>query len=163
MSGDDYSYSAPAQRHMLGRIRYSLLKGRAAAFLLGTEIMLRLRGVRGTHRFLTALARGLTPGKPRQPDPELGQQIADAVDSVVNALPVFPSQCLSRALVLHYFLLRYRQSPEFCLGVQTATGHFRAHAWIELDGKELNEAHPAKTLYRPLAAEQLKSAMENDP
>jgi hypothetical protein len=53
-------------------------------------------------------------------------------------------------LVLHYFLCRYGQDSVIRLGVRKLTGQFAAHAWIESQGKELNEPEPANDIYTAL-------------
>lgn len=145
---------------MFGRIHTRRLQFQVALFLLLTELMIGLQGVRRTHRGLSRLADALPIKQASAPTTTLAQRIADEVDGVALKLPLFPSQCLSRSLVLHYFLRRYGLLPTLCLGVQTVTGHFRAHAWIEHDGRELNEKHPASRLYHALSPDQLRAALE---
>lgn len=82
--------------------------------------------------------------------PDLAQEIADIIDRSVGAASIYPAQCLTRSLVLNFFLKRYGQESRLRLGVQTITGNFRAHAWVESHGQELNEQFPANEIYQPL-------------
>jgi hypothetical protein len=72
------------------------------------------------------------------------------VDRAAHTTSIYPAQCLTRALVLDYFLKRYGQSSEIKLGVRTITGTLEAHAWVECFGKELNEPETASEIYVPM-------------
>ena len=133
---------------MLGKLRARSLLVRSGLLVTATELWLRRTGFQLCHSGLRRIAR-LAPfrWKPR-PDPALAQQIADIVDRSIVATSIYPARCLTRAMVLDYFLHRYGQDSELKLGVRTITGKFEAHAWIESQGAELNEPEPASDLYQ---------------
>lgn len=72
--------------------------------------------------------------------------------SRVQAYSWLPGNCLSRSLSLLWLLRRRGYAPDLRLGVSLAGGTFAAHAWVELDGRVLNDRQDVATRYRPLAA-----------
>lgn len=89
-------------------------------------------------------------------------QAAERTANSINALRLatsrvqvhswLPGNCLSRSLALWWLLRRRGYAPELRLGVSMAGGTFAAHAWVELDGRVLNDRQDVATRYRPLVA-----------
>lgn len=63
-----------------------------------------------------------------------------------------PGNCLSRSLVLWWQLRRRGLSPALRLGVSLDGGTFAAHAWVELDGRVLNDTADVSVRYAPLTS-----------
>ncbi len=68
----------------------------------------------------------------------------------VQAYSWLPGNCLSRSLALLLLLRRGGHAAQLRLGVSLAGGAFAAHAWVELDGRVLNDRPDVSTRYRPL-------------
>ncbi len=142
---------------MLTKLQSQLLLLRAGALMTITEIWIRRSGFRRCRNALSWLAVHLPFARTCPASLPLAQQIADIVDRARTTTSLYPAQCLTRSLVLHYFLLRYGQDSVIRLGVRKITGRFAAHAWIESTGVELNEPEPANDIYVAMggtAAEQ---------
>ena len=64
-----------------------------------------------------------------------------AIEAVSRRVP--SASCLTQAVSAQLLLRRYGYSSELCVGVnRTATGSFRAHAWLLRDGKVLLGGDP---------------------
>lgn len=135
---------------MLGSIKRRWLLLESGMLLMVLEVALRTAGFQRSHNALQWLAVKIPFRKKYSPDDALSQEIADIVDHATRTTSLYPSQCLARSLTLHYLLIRHGQVSSLKLGVQTITGHFRAHAWVECNGKELNEKIPANDLFQPV-------------
>ncbi len=71
------------------------------------------------------------PGVRRSLDP---RRIAHAVERVSVRIP--GATCLTQALAAHMLLWRHGHQSKLCLGVaRTEVGDFRAHAWLESQGR----------------------------
>lgn len=60
-----------------------------------------------------------------------------------------PGNCLSRSLVLFWSLRRRGLAPDLRLGVSLADGVFAAHAWVEHEGRVLNDTADVARRYAP--------------
>jgi hypothetical protein len=60
------------------------------------------------------------------------------------------STCLTRALVLYTMLRQHGYGPRIVIGVDGARLRFDAHAWVELDGKAVEEPVEAVATFREL-------------
>lgn len=135
---------------MLTKAQVKSLRLRSGLLITVTEICLRRFGFVKCQAWLNALAHSIPFQKSGKHDSQLVQQIADVVDHSIPTTSLYPALCLTRALVLDYYLHRYGQSSEIKLGVRTITGQFEAHAWVECGGRELNEKEPANELFTPI-------------
>jgi len=63
------------------------------------------------------------------------------VDVAARPIPV-ASTCLTRSVTLWWLLRRRGVPAEIRLGVQHDTPEFAAHAWVEVDGKPVNDTAP---------------------
>jgi hypothetical protein len=81
------------------------------------------------------------------------------VDIAARHLPWQPS-CLPRSLVLWFLLRRQGVSAELRIGVQKREGDLKAHAWVEVDRRVVNDTPDIATEYRPFEnfAEALNAA-----
>jgi hypothetical protein len=74
-----------------------------------------------------------------------GRRVARAL-----SLPLSGAQCLSKSLVLLRFLHGQGLEPELVIGLPHSTLEPEAHAWIEVDGRDVGPP-PGSTGCRPLA------------
>ena len=73
--------------------------------------------------------------------------IDQVIWSVRKSQRLFPFRtlCLEESTVIHYLLCRHGVSNSLCIGVSRFP--FRSHAWVERDGKILNDAeHECRSL-----------------
>lgn len=109
---------------------------------------LRLRGYRSTRAWLE--------GRPR---PRLGTPVPTEAlrhaDSAIRSLP-WSISCLERSLVVWWLA---GGEAEIRLGVAPGTDgeDHRFHAWVELDGRVLNDEEQVKSAYLPLSVEALET------
>ncbi|MFI6642690.1 lasso peptide biosynthesis B2 protein [Streptomyces sp. NPDC050504] len=125
----------PGTRHAVPLARRPLaLAATAAARLL---VRLPPRRIR---RFLSVLARGAAPAT--------AEQALTARRAVVAVSTRCAGEgCLQRS-VATALLCRVRGTwPDWCTGVRTAP--FRAHAWVEAEGRPVGESFPPG-YFRPL-------------
>jgi hypothetical protein len=104
-----------------------------AANLLSVMLMLRLRGVGGTLLWIESNSR---PFQDTANEGQLADSVADAI-ALVAALAPVRARCLEQALALFRYLRRSGVRCQFQLGVQPY--RFRAHAWVEYDGRPVRE------------------------
>lgn len=126
-----------------------LLSWQAGLMFPLVEWSLRRHGYTRTRARLEWLAPRFRSGAIPEQDPLLVTAIATAVDDGNKHISVYPALCLTRALLLSFFLQRHGQDAQIRLGVRTLMGHFQAHAWVESEGMEVNEPEPAAQLYQP--------------
>ena len=75
----------------------------------------------------------------------------DIIDRVCTALNYacvwYPKQalCLQRSFVTTYLLRKHGVAAEMVLGAQKLP--FRAHAWVEVDGRAINERSNVRATY----------------
>ncbi len=63
---------------------------------------------------------------------------ARAVDVAAGNVP-FRARCLERSLTLWWLLRRRRIPVELRIGVRKSERDLEAHAWVELDGRTVND------------------------
>jgi hypothetical protein len=90
--------------------------------------------------FARVHARLGTAGAPDAPSP-----VADPVriGYLVNAaagLPLVPATCLTRSLLLNWLLRRRGVRSELRIGVRMEGSALDAHAWVECEGRPVNDA-----------------------
>ncbi len=76
---------------------------------------------------------------------------AKACWALNNAAVFYPrrAECLQRSAVLTCLLRRYGLPAEMVIGTQKLP--FRAHAWVELDGRVVNDKQDMPQLYGEIA------------
>jgi hypothetical protein len=77
-----------------------------------------------------------------------GSDIIDRVSTAVNYACVwYPKQalCLQRSFVTTYLLRKHGVAAQMVLGAQKLP--FKAHAWVEVDGRAINERSNVQATY----------------
>jgi len=98
-----------------------------------------LRRLRQPTRFVTPLPRGLTAD-------EQGIKLGRAVVRTLALAPT-DTRCLVRSVVLSALLARRSIPSTLVVGVKTDP-HFRAHAWVEGESRDLLSREGYSTLVR---------------
>lgn len=74
--------------------------------------------------------------------------IARLVGAAANHLPVL-STCLTRSLLLAWFLRRQGTASVLRIGVRIVDARLHAHAWVECDGRPVNDSNDVSLRYSP--------------
>jgi hypothetical protein len=124
------------------------LKLRLLVLLPAIAIGLRLCGFRRCYLFLLRRSRRAASTLNAVPDPAVeAKRIAATVVSVNRRLLPYESRCLLESLVLLWVLRRAGIAAELLLGVRTIMGPFEAHAWVEYEGRVLNDVASVRSIY----------------
>lgn len=102
---------------------------------------LRFFGFKRCHAFLGRGAPAGYSSPPPVAEDEMwwrARRLALVVRRAVRRNP-FPSTCLHRSLVLWWLLRREGLPAELRIGVRKPGGQFEAHAWVEYQGRPLND------------------------
>lgn len=67
-------------------------------------------------------------------------QVIGALVAIAGNHQPFPSTCLTRSLLLVWLLGRRGMRADLRIGVRMLDGRLDAHAWVECDGRPLNDA-----------------------
>jgi Transglutaminase-like superfamily len=115
----------------------------AAGALIATWFGLRLIGFRQWKKVLLRLlpTKTPTPDSTRPEAAKCAPQISQLEMAAARYLPL-RANCLEQSLALWWLLERRGIAAQLRIGAWKDSDHFEAHAWVELDGKVLNE--PAK-------------------
>jgi hypothetical protein len=114
-------------------------------FLQALSMLLAYDMLSALCRFQTmhSLVRGWSAkGKADEPD------IIDRVCMAVNYACVwYPKQalCLQRSFITTYLLRKHGVAAQMVLGAQKLP--FKAHAWVEVDGRAINERSDVQATY----------------
>lgn len=125
----------------------------ASAFLrlLAVDLALRTAGFTRTRRWLVDAGAARSPeaaGTDRWAEVE---RVAWAV-GVAASHHLYPMRCLARSLAIEALLARRGIAGELRIGVRKdEAGAFRAHAWIEYQGRAVTEPEGIEERYAPLA------------
>lgn len=128
-------------RALPARERWLLL--RAALALPASVVLLKLAGYQRARRLGERLARH------RAVPPDAAARIDSAVrmvDLATTRLPI-RTACLSQSLALWYLLLTQGIRTEVCFGVRGGGVPLDAHAWVEHDGRPINETEEIVASY----------------
>lgn len=108
--------------------------------LLCFDLMLSLRDFATVHR----IVRRWEVAEPRRTDARLITRICDAVN---YACIWYPKRvlCLQRSAVTTCILRSHGIDAQWALGAQRLP--FKAHAWVEVDGKPINERVDVQSIY----------------
>jgi hypothetical protein len=60
------------------------------------------------------------------------------------------ARCLHRSLALHHWLRRKGLASELRIGVRRDGGQLLAHAWVEVDGRVINDRPESVAVFAPL-------------
>jgi len=114
---------------------------RACWMLVQVDLELRLRPWQRSHERLAAwAAQRRASGGP--PPVRLAWLVARAARNVP-----WPATCLRRSLVLWALLARAGEPAELRVGFRRERGVFEAHAWVEHQGRVLNDAPDVRERY----------------
>lgn len=113
-----------------------LLFLRAFVLLRFLSLSLRLGGFRRTREFLS---RRLPRAAGRPAPPDTWAIVARMVRAAAHNGPGTPT-CLAESLALWWLLGREGCFAELRIGIRKPAGRFEAHAWVECNGRVLNDA-----------------------
>lgn len=113
-----------------------LLFLRAFVLLRFLSLSLRLGGFRRTREFLS---RRLPRAAGRPAPPDTSAIVARMVRAAAHNGPGTPT-CLAESLALWWLLGRQGCFAELRIGIRKPAGRFEAHAWVECNGRVLNDA-----------------------
>ena len=82
----------------------------------------------------------------------LAQTIRQAAQHVARA------NCLPQSLLLWWWLRQKGKPSQLCIGIDSHTAHFAAHAWVEVDGVPMAEAEGVAERF--VAFDNLSAALE---
>jgi len=86
------------------------------------------------------------------------KRLGRLVDIAANYHPFRP-RCLPRSLALARLLARRGVSTDVRIGVRTEGGRLDAHAWVELDGRALNDSPTVHERFAALGDGSLRGPM----
>ena len=97
-------------------------------------------------------ARGTPPSaRVTSPNPQTVRLCVVSINRV-KRYSLFRGNCLSQSLALASLLGRRGIQSSLRLGVRMTDSKFDAHAWVELDGRVLNDTQDVHTRFTPLVA-----------
>lgn len=134
---------------LTSRERWLLM--RAITLIPSMHVAVRVVGFHRLHGRVTAIRAA--PPAPQHRE-TLIRECTTSINRVKRA-PVFRGNCLSQSLALEWLLRRSGVAPTLRLGVRLGEPKFAAHAWIECDGRVLNDAPDVSTRFVPLATTPL--------
>lgn len=111
--------------------------------------LLRFVGFQKTYHWLDRL-----PGQNSQTDPH---SVGQSVDTASRNLPVYRPTCLSRSLVLWYLLRRRGVPAVLQIGVRKEHNELLSHAWVESDGRVVNDNPDVAHHFSPIDFHQEQS------
>ena len=72
-----------------------------------------------------------------------------ALVNIAGSHVPWPSTCLTRSLLLGWLLRRRGVSSELRIGVRLDEGRLEAHAWVEYEGRPINDADDVAARFAP--------------
>jgi len=121
----------------------------AALAVPAVALSLRVIGFNRVQRWLErASARRGAP----QPPAEAVVRISVLSLNRVKQYSLFRGNCLSQSLALAWLLRRRGLTPTLRLGVRRPGPRLDAHAWVEFEGRVLNDTEDVHTRFAPLSA-----------
>jgi hypothetical protein len=129
--------------------REAALLGAALALLPVTAIGLQLAGFQRLHRWLQHCGprrtRGIVPG------PENAAYEAARMVTAAARYSLIGKTCLPQAMVLSFLLQRMGLDGELRIGVRQESRELKAHAWVEWEGRILNDMADVHERYAAFA------------
>ena len=110
----------------------------------------------GFQRWKSLLAKMIPRKIPRRTiNAELLAEAGEAARMVAAAARegIFHGRCLEKSMVLWFLLSRKRVSAELRIGVRQSAQGFEAHAWVEVQGKVVNDAEDIVQEYVPFSGD----------
>ena len=118
---------------------------KAAALMPAVAASLRWRGLKATTRWLepgTAVRPNSDEGVRLSPD-----RISRLIDIVARRHPAYRASCLPQSLVLWRYLRQNDYPATLRVGVARRDGQLVGHAWVELEGRVLNDVPTVATQF----------------
>lgn len=150
---------------LLGRIRKLLALSHSERFLLArafVDLTLVEFGLRlfGFQRVMRRIESETTAGN-RTVDAHHWRRTRDYTRWLETASQHHPSRvrCLHRSVALHRWLRREGLPSELRIGVLKEDGTLRAHAWVELGGKVVNDPPASVMPFTPLVQTAMQDSM----
>jgi hypothetical protein len=122
-----------------------------AFFLLPVAQISRWMSFRRLQRLLgniPRISRGITDGNTTAF--EISRQAARMV-SIAAVHGICRSTCLDRSLALWALLRCQGIDSDLHLGVRKDQGNFEAHAWVEIDGRVINDTDDVRQRFSPFS------------
>lgn len=88
----------------------------------------------------------------RPPTPADAVRVSVVSVNRVKQYSAFRGNCLSQSLALTWLLRRRGLSPALQLGVRLTGPQLDAHAWVEFEGRVLNDTQDVHSRFTPLTA-----------
>lgn len=133
-------------RRLTARERRLLI--RAVTLIPSMHVAVRVIGFHRLHRRVTS-AKAVELVSPLRET--VIRECTVSINRVKRA-PIFRGNCLSQSLALEWLLRRSGIVPTLRLGVRLGGPKFDAHAWIECDGRVLNDTADVSTRFAPLSS-----------
>lgn len=130
-----------------------------AVLVPATHILIRIINYRQTMAVATWTA-ARWPARPPVADTRLVIDQLRLATARVQRYSPLPGNCLSRSIVLWWRLRRRGLAPDLRLGVSLAGGEFAAHAWVEHEGRVLNDTPDVARRYPPLKERDRRQSLE---
>ncbi len=129
-------------RRLGGRERAEVVRSAVSLLMVGG--LLHAGGLRHASSILDRFPSG----RPRR-----GADIVEVVRSVERATRVVPARCLTRSVTTWWLLARRGVRSEVVLGVANdRRAVVKAHAWLEVDGRVVNDAPDVREHFAVLPA-----------
>ena len=130
-------------------MRMPFLFWRAFFLVMFYDLLLARDDFPGIHRRVEKypIRNGLLPNNPVD-----AEEVREKIYATLNIACVwYPrrAECLQRSAVLTCLLRRYGFPAQMVIGTQKLP--FRAHAWVELDGRVVNDKQDMPQLYAEIA------------
>ncbi len=124
----------------------------AVVLIPAIRLALLVMSFHQVHAFLKALLPAFSPRGERT-DPPSGRiaQAAQTVD-LASRHTVVGNTCLHRSMALWWLLGRRGVDSHLRFGVRKDGAHLNAHAWVEYQGRVVNDQPTVGTEYVPLAS-----------
>jgi hypothetical protein len=121
---------------------------RGSMLLLVVAVSIRVCGLRGTQTMLGYFLPGASD-RLRPPDERAAQDVARTafVVGVAARYGIVRPTCLEKSLALWWLLGRRGLASSVRIGTRKNAGRLEAHAWVEFDGRALNEVEQPRTQY----------------
>jgi hypothetical protein len=107
---------------------------------------LRFVGFQKTYHWLDRL-----PGRSPQTDLD---SVGQSVDTASRKFPIYQPTCLSRSLVLWHLLRRRGVPAVLQIGVRKENEELLSHAWVESDGRVVNDKPDVARHFSPIDFQQ---------
>lgn len=130
-----------------------------AVLVPATHVLVRIINYRQTMALATWTA-ARWPARPSVADTRVVIDQWRLATARVQRYSPLPGNCLSRSIVLWWRLRRRGLEPDLRLGVSLAGGTFAAHAWVEHEGRVLNDTVDVADRYRPLTTAPVRQPFE---